>query len=89
LNGIGTRSETAFRGNRMPSEKVTLVAQVVHARGRDGTVTNVLLKFGPLTLASATLAGQWNPEQALRELRKTRRYTLTADGERYEYLIGA
>jgi hypothetical protein len=50
------------------SQKISLTVSTIIPAG--GKATNVLVKFGPLLVASATLGGRWNEAQTLTELRK-------------------
>lgn len=73
----------------MASKKISLQVSVVHAKGtgKAKRVTHVIFKFGPLTLGSTVLSGEWTAAQALSEVRKTRKVKLTTDGEHYPHLI--
>lgn len=54
------------------------VVTVVRAGGK---ATDVLVKFGPVLVAKATLGGKWNEQHTLNELRKQpKRFTLIGDG---------
>lgn len=59
------------------SQKVSLTASILIPNG--GKATTVMVKFGPLLVAKATLGGKWNEQQALGELKRLpHRFTLVA-----------
>jgi hypothetical protein len=63
------------------SQKISLTASVVVPAG--GKATMVMVKFGPVLVAKATLGGRWNEQQAIGELRKQpKRFTLVGDDAR-------
>lgn len=51
------------------SQKITLNAVTCILNG--GKATTIMVKAGPISLATATLGGKWNEQNALKELKKS------------------
>lgn len=74
----------------MTSAPVKLSMMIVYANGngRHKTVTNAVLRFGPLTLATVQLPGKWEEPQIIAEYKKNpAKFKLTEEGQRFPHLI--
>jgi hypothetical protein len=68
--------------------KYTVSTQKAPAGSRHKELTKVVVQFGPMILAHATLPGKWTSEQARAEfLKNPAKLTFTKDGERYKQLV--